>query len=135
MGVGRMWSPKTGWGNAKDVLEQNDLDVIEYKPKEVKGIENSIYFIRSYFIKGLTMINGTQFIAGLGAEGNTILFLEFVHSFCFILLAVERALLIAHQADIIAALSTEALRGSVRSLHPGEYLVLILRWKFVISFN
>ncbi len=36
MGVGRMWSPKTGWGNAKDVLEQNGLDIIEYKPKEVK---------------------------------------------------------------------------------------------------
>ncbi len=36
MGVGRMWSPKTGWGNAKDVLEQNGLDLIEYKPKEVK---------------------------------------------------------------------------------------------------
>lgn len=35
MGVGRMWSPKTGWGYAKDVLEQNGLSVIEYKPKEV----------------------------------------------------------------------------------------------------
>ena len=35
MGVGRMWSPKTGWGNAKDVLAQNDLEPIKYKPKEV----------------------------------------------------------------------------------------------------
>ncbi|CAF0952561.1 unnamed protein product [Rotaria sp. Silwood1] len=83
MGVGRMWSPKTGWGNANDVLAQNGLDLIEYKPKE-----------------GLTMINGTQFITALGAE------------------AVERAILIARQADIIAALSTEALRGTVRHLHP-----------------
>jgi hypothetical protein len=38
MGVGRMWSPKTGWGNANDVLEQNGLDLIEYKPKEVREI-------------------------------------------------------------------------------------------------
>lgn len=35
--------------------------------------------------------------------------------------AVERAVLLARQADIIAALSTEALRGTVRSLHPSEY--------------
>jgi histidine ammonia-lyase len=35
MGVGRMWSPKTGWGYAKDVLEQNGLSPIEFKPKEV----------------------------------------------------------------------------------------------------
>ena len=39
MGVGRMWSPKTGWGNAKDVLEQNDLTPIEFKPKEVRTNE------------------------------------------------------------------------------------------------
>jgi len=36
MGIGRMWSPKTGWGNANDVLEQNELSLIEYKPKEVR---------------------------------------------------------------------------------------------------
>ncbi len=36
MGIGRMWSPKTGWGNASDVLQQNELDLIEYKPKEVR---------------------------------------------------------------------------------------------------
>ncbi|CAF5028716.1 unnamed protein product [Rotaria sp. Silwood1] len=89
MGVGRMWSPKTGWGNANDVLAQNGLDLIEYKPKE-----------------GLTMINGTQFITALGAE------------------AVERAILIARQADIIAALSTEALRGTVRHLHPSKYFLI-----------
>jgi histidine ammonia-lyase len=53
MGIGRMWSPKTGWGNASEVLQQNELDLIDYKPKE-----------------GLTMINGTQFITALGAEGK-----------------------------------------------------------------
>ncbi|CAF3782858.1 unnamed protein product [Rotaria socialis] len=83
MGVGRMWSPKTGWGNAREVLEQNGLGLIEYKAKE-----------------GLTMINGTQFMTALGAE------------------AIERAMSIARQADVIAALSTDALRGTVRHLHP-----------------
>lgn len=39
MGVGRMWSKITGWGNAKDVLEQNGLDIIEYKPKEVGNMK------------------------------------------------------------------------------------------------
>jgi hypothetical protein len=34
-----MWSPKTGWGNASDVLEQNGLSLIEYKPKEVREME------------------------------------------------------------------------------------------------
>ncbi|UJR08832.1 hypothetical protein I4U23_013086 [Adineta vaga] len=83
MGVGRMWSPQTDWGLADEVLQANKLEFVKYKPKE-----------------GLTMINGTQFITSLGAEG------------------VERALILARQADVIAALSTEALRGSVRHLHP-----------------
>jgi hypothetical protein len=39
MGIGRMWSPKTGWGSASDVLEQNGLSLIEYKPKEVREIK------------------------------------------------------------------------------------------------
>lgn len=38
MGIGRMWSPITGWGNARDVLEQNGLIPIQYKPKEVVEI-------------------------------------------------------------------------------------------------
>ncbi|UJR12824.1 hypothetical protein I4U23_016998 [Adineta vaga] len=84
MGTGRMWSPTTGWGNAKDVLERNGLTPIVYKPKE-----------------GLAMINGTQFITALGAE------------------AIERAVSLARQADVIAALSVEGLRGTVRAFHPG----------------
>ncbi|CAF1206768.1 unnamed protein product [Rotaria sordida] len=83
MGTGRMWSPKTDWGDAKDVLDQNGLESIVYKPKE-----------------GLAMVNGTQFITALGAE------------------AVERAISLARQADVIAALSTEGLRGNVRAFHP-----------------
>ncbi len=41
----------------------------------------------------------------------------------FVCLAVERAISLARQADVIAALSTEALRGTVRHLHPSKYLL------------
>ena len=36
MGEGLMWSPKTGWGQAKDVLEAHDLKPITLAPKEVQ---------------------------------------------------------------------------------------------------
>ena len=47
--------------------------------------------------EGLALVNGTQLITSLGAE------------------AVERARMIALQADVIAALSLEALRGTTRA--------------------
>ncbi|XP_007907254.1 histidine ammonia-lyase-like [Callorhinchus milii] len=61
--------------------------------------------------EGLSLINGTQMITSLGAE------------------AVERATAIARQADIIAALTLEVLKGSTRAFdsdihssrpHPGQ---------------
>ncbi|XP_077355286.1 histidine ammonia-lyase-like isoform X2 [Festucalex cinctus] len=55
--------------------------------------------------EGLSLINGTQLISSLGAE------------------AVERALGVAKQADVIAALSLEALRGSVRPFHRAMHAV------------
>ena len=45
--------------------------------------------------EGLALINGTQMITALGAE------------------AIERAKYLALQADIIAALTTEVLKGNV----------------------
>lgn len=51
--------------------------------------------------QGIALINGTQMISSLGAE------------------AVERALGLARQADIIAALTLEALRGSTKAFHSG----------------
>ncbi|CAG2202395.1 HAL [Mytilus edulis] len=51
MGEGKMWSPKSGWADAKYVLEFNNLEPIKLGPKE-----------------GLALINGTQLIAALGAE-------------------------------------------------------------------
>uniref|UniRef100_A0A8C6MFC3 Histidine ammonia-lyase n=1 Tax=Nothobranchius furzeri TaxID=105023 RepID=A0A8C6MFC3_NOTFU len=78
MGEGKMWSPKSGWADAK---------------------------------YGLALINGTQMITSLGAE------------------AVERAQAIARQADIIAALTLEVLKGTTKAFdsdihalrpHPGQ---------------
>ncbi|KAG2460337.1 HUTH lyase, partial [Polypterus senegalus] len=78
MGEGKMWSPKSGWADAKF---------------------------------GLALINGTQMITSLGAE------------------AVERALAIARQADIIAALTLEVLKGTTKafdSVSAIHYAVIIL---------
>ena len=51
MGNGELWSPATGWGQAKEVLEANNLAPISLMFKE-----------------GLSLINGTQFISSLGVE-------------------------------------------------------------------
>uniref|UniRef100_A0A3B4BPS7 Histidine ammonia-lyase n=1 Tax=Pygocentrus nattereri TaxID=42514 RepID=A0A3B4BPS7_PYGNA len=80
MGEGKMWSPKSGWADAKYVLEAHGLRPISLKPKE-----------------GLALINGTQMITSLGAE------------------AVERAESVARQADIIAALTLEVLKGTTKA--------------------
>ncbi|CAL8261350.1 unnamed protein product [Merluccius merluccius] len=94
MGEGRMWSPNSGWADAKYVLEAHGLKPISLRPKE-----------------GLALINGTQMITSLGAE------------------AVERAQSIARQADIIAALTLEVLKGTTKAFdsdihalrpHPGQ---------------
>ncbi|XP_067914871.1 histidine ammonia-lyase-like isoform X2 [Heterodontus francisci] len=94
MGEGKMWSPKSGWADAKYVLQAHGLHPISVKAKE-----------------GLALINGTQMITSLGAE------------------AVERARAIAQQADIIAALTLEVLKGTTRAFdsdihdlrpHPGQ---------------
>ncbi|XP_061523518.1 histidine ammonia-lyase-like isoform X2 [Phycodurus eques] len=55
--------------------------------------------------EGIAAINGTQLISSLGAE------------------AVERALGVARQADVVAALSLEALRGSARPFHHAIHAV------------
>ncbi|XP_026876025.2 histidine ammonia-lyase-like isoform X3 [Electrophorus electricus] len=97
MGEGQMWSPNTGWTDARTVLEGHGLTPISLKPKE-----------------GLALINGTQMMSSLGAE------------------AVERAEAIARQADVIAALTLEVLRGTNKAFdndihavrpHAGQILV------------
>ena len=47
------------------------------------------------------MINGTQLITSIGAE------------------ALERAGIVARQADVVAALTLEVLKGSSRAFDPG----------------
>ena len=86
MGEGHMWSPHTGWGEAKYVLESHNLTPIRLEAKE-----------------GLALINGTQLITSIGAE------------------AVERASIIARQADVVAALTLEVLKGTSRAFDSGEY--------------
>merc|ERR1711962_884804 len=97
MGEGQMWSPQTGWGEAKYVLESHNLTPISLEAKE-----------------GLAMINGTQLITSIGAE------------------ATERAGIIAKQADVVAALTLEVLKGTSRAFdsdvhtlrpHKGQGLV------------
>ncbi|XP_029010546.1 histidine ammonia-lyase isoform X2 [Betta splendens] len=88
MGEGKMWSPKSGWADAKYVLEAHGLKPITLKPKE-----------------GLALINGTQMITSLGAE------------------AVERAQAIARQADIIAALTLEVLKGTTKAFDSDIHLL------------
>ena len=80
MGEGQMWSPSTGWGDAKYVLESHNLSPISLSAKE-----------------GLALINGTQLITSIGAE------------------ATERAAIIARQADVVAALTLEVLKGTSRA--------------------
>uniref|UniRef100_A0A8P4K5H5 Histidine ammonia-lyase n=1 Tax=Dicentrarchus labrax TaxID=13489 RepID=A0A8P4K5H5_DICLA len=106
MGEGRMWSPKSGWADAKYVLEAHGLKPISLRPKE-----------------GLALINGTQMITSLGAE------------------AVERAQAIARQADIIAALTLEVLKGTTKAFdsdihalrpHPGQ-IEVALRFRSLLD--
>lgn len=52
-------------------------------------------------LKGLALINGTQMITSLGCE------------------AVERASAIARQADIVAALTLEVLKGTTKAFDTG----------------
>merc|ERR1712212_482090 len=99
MGEGQMWSPATGWGDAKYVLESHNLTPISLEAKE-----------------GLALINGTQLITSIGAE------------------ACERAGLIAKQADVVAALTLEVLKGTsrafdsdVHALHPHKGQQLVAR--------
>ncbi|KYB26333.1 histidine ammonia-lyase isoform X2 [Tribolium castaneum] len=80
VGEGKMWSPKTGWGEAKRVLKLNGLKPLVLGPKEADAL-----------------VNGTQLITSIGAE------------------AVERALHIAKQADVVAALTLEVLKGTSRA--------------------
>ncbi|XP_050696685.1 histidine ammonia-lyase-like [Eriocheir sinensis] len=80
LGEGKMWSPKTGWGNASYVLEAHNLRPIKLRAKE-----------------GIALINGTQLITSITAE------------------ALERAEMLAKQADVVAALTLEVLKGTSRA--------------------
>ncbi|KAJ6215972.1 hypothetical protein RDWZM_010472 [Blomia tropicalis] len=83
IGEGKMWSPESGWSDAKYVLESHHLKPLNLKPKEA-----------------LALINGTQLITSLGAE------------------AVEKACYLARQADIVAGMTLEVMKGTTRAFDP-----------------
>ncbi|UYV65357.1 HAL [Cordylochernes scorpioides] len=58
--------------------------------------------------QGLALLNGTQLITSIGAE------------------AVERARIIARQADVVAALTLEVLKGTTRAFDSGRFTLAIL---------
>ncbi|KAI6183550.1 Histidine ammonia-lyase [Aphelenchoides bicaudatus] len=88
LGEGQMWSPKTGWTSAAEVLRENQLEPLELGPKE-----------------GLALINGTQMVTSIGA------------------LALIRAENIAKQADVIAALTLDVLKGTSKAYDANIHLV------------
>ncbi|XP_014426576.1 histidine ammonia-lyase isoform X5 [Pelodiscus sinensis] len=100
IGEGKMWSPKSGWADAKYVLQAHGLKPITLKPKE-----------------GLALINGTQMISSLGCE------------------AVERASAIARQADIVAALTLEVLKGTTRAFDTDIHEVRAHRGQIEVAFR
>ncbi|CAG08696.1 unnamed protein product, partial [Tetraodon nigroviridis] len=140
MGEGKMWSPKSGWADAKYVRSvENSLRVSAQEKCFFKAprlnqtcllcVDPATLLCLSAFIfvqvleahglrpislkpkEGLALINGTQMITSLGAE------------------AVERAQAIARQADIVAALTLEVLKGTTKAFdsdihhlrpHPGQ---------------
>lgn len=100
IGEGKMWSPKSGWADAKYVLEAHGLKPIVLKPKE-----------------GLALINGTQMITSLGCE------------------ALERASAIARQADIVAALTLEVLKGTTKAFDTDIHAVRPHRGQIEVAFR
>lgn len=99
-GEGKMWSPKSGWADAKYVLQAHGLKPIILKPKE-----------------GLSLINGTQMITSLGCE------------------AVERANAIARQADIVAALTLEVLKGTTKAFDTDIHALRPHRGQIEVAFR
>ncbi|XP_034843691.1 histidine ammonia-lyase isoform X2 [Mirounga angustirostris] len=100
IGEGKMWSPKSGWADAKYVLEAHGLKPVVLKPKE-----------------GLALINGTQMITSLGCE------------------AVERASAISRQADIVAALTLEVLKGTTKAFDTDIHAVRPHRGQIEVAFR
>ena len=57
MGEGLMWSPKTGWGQAKDILVAHNLIPITLAPKEVMVVASSFCTIAGSFCKNTQILS------------------------------------------------------------------------------
>lgn len=64
--------------------------------------------------QGLCLINGTQLISSLGAE------------------ALVRAEAISRQADVIAALTLEALKGTNKAFDVGKTFTIFYRYSYIV---
>ncbi|XP_030895515.1 histidine ammonia-lyase-like [Leptonychotes weddellii] len=73
--------------------------------------------LTSSFPKGLALINGTQMITSLGCE------------------AVERASAISRQADIVAALTLEVLKGTTKAFDTDIHAVRPHRGQIEVAFR
>ena len=155
MGEGHMWSPQTGWGDAKYVSTWSKLIDSKHDalPLCVVKLYNMLKdLICFYYIfqvleshnlspiklqakEGLAMINGTQLITSIGNitwNGNqyinnqqSILFYRilFIINLTQFLgaEALERAGIIARQADVVAGLTLEVLKGTSRAFDSGKH--------------
>ncbi|XP_018495253.1 histidine ammonia-lyase [Galendromus occidentalis] len=97
IGEGRMWSPETGWAEAKYVLEAHNLKPIQLKPKE-----------------GICMLNGTQLITSIGAEA-----LERASNIC-----KQADVICALTLEVLKG-TTRAFDGDIQKIRPhwGQALV------------
>ena len=71
------------------------------------------------------MVSSVQPIRALILLSQSILSSVRVSLTSHVIPAVERAMNIANQADVIAALSLEVLKGTSRAYDPGEILTLL----------
>ena len=96
LGEGKMWSPLTGWAPASVVLKENGLEPMQLGYKE-----------------GLALINGTQLVSALGSMGK--FWTRTPENWIDLDAAVVRAENLARQADVIAALTLDVLKGTTRA--------------------
>jgi len=87
--------------------------------------------------EGLALINGTQFVTALGIQFAFLLSLQIDYLFDFPLTgaeAVVRACNVTRTADVISALSLEALKGTHRAFDERIHKVNILFLYRVLGF-
>eukprot|EP00069_Balaena_mysticetus_P022257 bmy_13867T0 len=102
----------------KQVIEVFNASCLPYVPE--KGTVLAAHGLKPIVLKpkeGLALINGTQMITSLGCE------------------AVERASAIARQADIVASLTLEVLKGTTKAFDTDIHAVRPHRGQVEVAFR